>query len=408
MLKYSQRNSKIENLLDQKTDFNLTLKMVNNLQDLGEKSIISGQNSIQNSGQKIVKKSQKKEIDYVSVRSFLGSNVDILLENLAARRENSKNNSEDIFATHVSPSIKWKKNQIPKTKLQILIEEKNALGLYMSGNPLVDYIEIEKILQEKLNKWNFRLMFINKVRKIFTKAGQMMFALEINLVDREIEAVIFPKNAMELSPRLAENELYLVIGNVQEKRKKKTETKIEEIIEPSEIVKSVEDEDENLETEIVESPVIVPEKDAYEEKPKFLIETLVKYTQGTTALLEHYLAVDWNLLVTDLPQFIDQIKNQNQSSYTNLDSNFDNSQNKNVKNLDTKNSPKKIILSEKLGNFALQIKKNLSKEKIENYLECELYLVKNEQNQKVKGQFWIPDFIWQNYQSLQSIHFLQK
>ena len=373
--------------------------MVNNLQTLDKKPTNIGQNS----SKKITKIEDKlqniDQINYVSVRSFLGSNVDVLLENLAARRETNKNKSEDIFATHISPSIKWKKNQIPKTKLQILIEEKNSLGLYMSGNPLVEYIKIEKILQEKLNKWNFRLMFINKVRKIFTKAGQMMFALEINLTEREIEAVIFPKNAMELSPLLAENELYLVIGNIQEKRKKKVEI-IEEIIEPSEIVKSTDEEDENLEIEIVESQAIIPEKDAYEEKPKFLIETLVKYTQGTSALLEHYLPVDWDLLTSDLPKFIEQVNNINQISTNYTD--FDDSQAKNStkKHLDKNLEIKKIILSEKLGNFALEIKKNLSKEKIENYLECEIYFVKNGEDQKVKGQFWLPSFIWQNYQKI--------
>lgn len=373
--------------------------MVNNLQDLEQKPIKTGQNSNKKTSQKSQNVGQ---VDYISIRSFLGSNVDILLENLAARRETNKNNSEDIFATHVSPSIKWKKNT-PKTKLQILIEEKNALGLYMSGNPLAEYVAVEKTLQEKLNKWNFRLMFVNKVRKIFTKAGQMMFALEINLTEREIEAVIFPKNAMELSPRLAENELYLVIGNIQEKRKKKMEIKVEEIIEPSEIVKSVEEEDENGETEIIENVVIVPEKDAYEEKPKFLIENLVKYTQGTTTLLEHYLPVDWNLLTTDLPEFINQINGKNPQDSINSKSNSGNSQiNPTQNHLEKNLEIKKIILSEKLGNFALQIKKNLSKEQIENYTECELYLVKNAQNQKIKGQFWVPDFIWQNYQSLVS------
>ena len=373
--------------------------MVNNLQTLDKKPTNIGQNSSKKNPKTEDKLQNIDQINYVSVRSFLGSNVDILLENLAARRETNKNKSEDIFATYVSPSIKWKKNQIPKTKLQILIEEKNSLGLYMSGNPLVEYMKIEKILQEKLNKWNFRLMFINKVRKIFTKAGQMMFALEINLTEREIEAVIFPKNAMELSPLLAENELYLVIGNIQEKRKKKIEI-IEEIIEPSEIVKSTDEEEENLEIEIVESQVIIPEKDAYEEKPKFLIETLVKYTQGTSALLEHYLPVDWDFLMSDLPKFIEQVNNINQISANYND--FDDSQAKNStkKYLDKNLEIKKIILSEKLGNFALEIKKNLSKEKIENYLECEIYLVKNGEDQKVKGQFWVPSFIWQNYQKI--------
>ena len=116
-------------------------------------------------------KTQEENINFVAVRSFLGGNVDTLLENLAARRENDKNDSVDIFAAHTSPSINWK-NVHTKTKLQILIEEKNALGLYMSGKPLEEYIELEKWLQKKFKK-NLRLMFVNKVRKIFTKTGMI-------------------------------------------------------------------------------------------------------------------------------------------------------------------------------------------------------------------------------------------
>ena len=79
-------------------------------------------------------KTQEENINFVAVRSFLGGNVDTLLENLAARRENDKNDSVDIFAAHTSPSINWK-NVHTKTKLQILIEEKNALNsLPMSGD----------------------------------------------------------------------------------------------------------------------------------------------------------------------------------------------------------------------------------------------------------------------------------
>lgn len=332
----------------------------------------------------------KKE-NFVEVRSFLGGNVDILLENLAARRETRKNDSEDIFAEHSSPSINWR-NPISKTKLQVLIEEKNALGLYMSGKPLEEYQEIEKWLQKKLHKPNLRLMFVNKVRKIFTKAGAMMFALEVSLTDMDIEAVIFPKNAMELSPLLAENELFLVIGNVQDKRRKKTETIPEVVeIEKNEDIEKSEAEAENIgenEENFVATPIV---ESSYQEKPKFLIETLTKSENGPQLILDatELPNLDWKMLREDLPVFFEKLKADKKiEKIENLSSKIE------------KIEIKVLKLSQNLGQFALEIKKNLSKTKIENAVECELWLANGNEFQKAKGMFWLPVDIWQKYQQM--------
>jgi len=371
-----------------------------------------GKNSTKN--EKNLKKAEKVE-NFVGIRSFLGGNVDILLENLAARRESRKNDSEDIFAEHSSPSIKWK-TPIPKTKLQVLIEEKNALGLYMSGKPLEEYKEIEKWLQKTLNKWNLRLMFVNKVRKIFTKAGAMMFTLEVSLTETDIEAVIFPKNAMELSPLLAENELFWVVGNIQDKRReKKTET-IPEILEieteksetenlGENLVESLAESGENSENEEVFVAVPIVEN-AYQEKPKFLIESLTKSENGPKSILESYDLpnLDWKMLRENLPKFFENLKNDNStnSSLNSTNSNFSDSQNpENENQKNDKNTNLKILkLSQNLGQFALEIKKNLSKQRLENAVECELWISNGGEFQKAKGTFWLPQDVFEKYEKL--------
>ena len=349
-------------------------------------------------------KTQEENINFVAVRSFLGGNVDTLLENLAARRENDKNDSVDIFAAHTSPSINWK-NVHTKTKLQILIEEKNALGLYMSGKPLEEYIELEKWLQKKFKK-NLRLMFVNKVRKIFTKTGMMMFALEVSLTDMEIEAVIFPKNALDLSPILAENELFLCLGNVQEKGERSKKKGVEEIVEeekPAEQIETNHENDDEMEN------IAPPVENSYQEKPKLLIENMTKYVNGPAPLLDSNLAsqlpdLDWKMLTVDLQSFFEELKNPKKKLGSKVNSQKSAETASEVSPQDNSNQDENkmptVKLSKKLGHFALEIKNNLAPKETESSLEIELWLMKDGDYQKARGTFWLPIKIWEKYQNM--------
>ena len=152
------------------------------------------------------------QIDFVEIRSFLMGNIETILANLAARRENNKNDSEDIFGSFDDEDvpITWAKKYDPKTKLEVLQLEKYSLGVYMQGNPLEDFEVVEQDCRKLtgLGK-QLHIVIIEKVKKIFTKSQAMMFALQLTTLDGEIEGVIYSKKAMQYSPILEEDAIFL-------------------------------------------------------------------------------------------------------------------------------------------------------------------------------------------------------
>jgi DNA polymerase III alpha subunit len=188
-------------------------------------------------------------INYVKIRSFLIFNVDNLLENLTQFRHNKLIDSDDLFfnnSTEVNSKLTLKKNSSPLSKLDILLREKESLGLYISGDPMESYLDLETYVQDSAYREDIHLILINKIKKIFTKKNKIMFALLVNTPKGDFEAIIFPKIALELSPLLEEKKLFWVIGKITNENKTST-------VKEDEDGKSIE----------------------YEQKPKILIENLL-------------------------------------------------------------------------------------------------------------------------------------
>jgi len=165
---------------------------------------------------------------FVQIRSFLADNIPIILENIKVRKEANKINSEDLFGDTSSTktnTIKWNVNYNKKNLLDVLIAEKESLGLYVSGNPLERYQKILQWVRETAGQDDIHLILIDKVKKIFTKANKMMFALQISTPNPEeqLEGIIFPKNAINLSPKLEEKKMFWVKANILKNKKKKEE-----------------------------------------------------------------------------------------------------------------------------------------------------------------------------------------
>ena len=164
-----------------------------------------------------------KDIDYISVRSFLMSNVDNLLETITAIRKDKQNPSDDLFAMDAQSnqvSVPWKTDYTKLSPFEILMQEKNSLGIYVSGNPLNIYKDFLGYLQFITGVRDLHLVLIEKVRKIFTRSNKMMLALELTTLNGSVEGIIFPKKAPKLSPLVEELELFFVIGKYSEKKKK--------------------------------------------------------------------------------------------------------------------------------------------------------------------------------------------
>ncbi len=206
--------------------------------------------------------------DFVTIRSFLAGNVETMLENLIARRESSKIDSEDLFGDAVDTSqstMQWQKHYHQLHRLEVLLAEKDSLGLYVSGNPLQEYQNLVQTVRDLAGRDDIYLIILEKAKKIFTKNGTMMFALQVSLADTEVEGIIFPKNAMRLSSLLEERQLYWVKGNITERSKNKKKDLNEDS------------------TEVVDVYEGTPE---YVELPKLAIEEVARFEEGILPLFE--------------------------------------------------------------------------------------------------------------------------
>lgn len=298
----------------------------------------------------------------VEVRSFLAGNLDVLLENLNVRKQASKNESEDLFNFDndetITTKIPWKKDFEPKSVLEVLIQEKESLGLYVTGNPLNSYSPFFEWVKFASGRNDIYLVLINKIKKIFTKTGKLMLALQISTLDGEYEGIIFPKKALELSSKITDKGLFWARGKILENRKKEEK-----------IVTAEEEQSSG-------------ENNEYEESPKIAIDNIISFDHGLLDLItkednlsnnrmEMLNQVDWESISKN-PEEYEEFLNK--------------------KTPKTNESEIKILkLPKALGPQKLQkIKEALSTEPTEyKNIQIKLEVETNEGWKTAKGQFWV-------------------
>jgi DNA polymerase III alpha subunit len=160
------------------------------------------------------------------IRSFLAGNVDVILETVAMLKSIAQTDTttDDLFGESATPEIAqipWKRNTPTLSMLEVLMSEKNSLGLYVSGNPLTAYLDLYTTVKHILDRDDFYLVVIDKVKKIFTRSNVMMFALQITVAgaQTDYEGIVFPKRASFLSPKLSEKQIFWVKGNILDNKK---------------------------------------------------------------------------------------------------------------------------------------------------------------------------------------------
>lgn len=168
-----------------------------------------------------------------TIRSFLASNVDILLETVSQLKSlaTADTSSDDLFGdgdiVEKKKQIEWRIQFETRSLFEVLISEKNSLGLYVSGNPLSAYLPLSHAVTEMLGREDLRLVIIDKIRKIFTRSNVMMFALQITVAgaETEYEGIVFPKRAPFLSSKLQEKQIMWVRGNILDGKKRDARAK---------------------------------------------------------------------------------------------------------------------------------------------------------------------------------------
>ncbi|GAB4144229.1 MAG: DNA polymerase III subunit alpha [Patescibacteria group bacterium] len=215
---------------------------------------------------------------YVLTRSFLAGNIERMLEALSAFKHHSQVESDSLFGggeetTSNGPVIAWEKTQfeiLPKPN--VLLLEKEFLGIYITGRPLEDFQLLESQLKKLVGTQDLHLAVIDKVKKIFTKSNNLMFALQVTTPESSYEAVIFPKIALEMSPRLEEKKVVWIKGKIDVSKAKKSEE--EEVVK-----KMAEAEDPDLVEENRESDIV-----EYKDLPKILVDNLNDFREGLSQL----------------------------------------------------------------------------------------------------------------------------
>lgn len=192
------------------------------------------------------------------IRSILYGNVANILDKVAKMRTH-KPNEDALFGGDEDDRIRIElDSKVPRfSELEILLQEKNSLGLYVSGAPLAKYHALLNWVRDAADREDIHLLLIDKIKKIFTRSNTMMLALQITSADEVVyEGIVFPKNAPRVSPLLEEKQIYWVKGRVIEGRKKKVESASEE-------------------------------EGGFEELPKIAIEDVSPFTNGITSLFQN-------------------------------------------------------------------------------------------------------------------------
>jgi DNA polymerase III alpha subunit len=201
------------------------------------------------------------------IRTTLANNVEYLLEKISSYKEELKNETMDLFFDDetVEDTIVLKKPE-HINQLTVLLKEKEFLGLYVTANPVDQYSELLEYVRDQSENKSIYLVLIDKVKKIFTRNKDMMFGLEISKEGEKVEGIIFPKNALKLSPLIEEKQIYWVIGKISTPKKRK--------VEPQVVAEGdFESEEGNQVAEFVELP-------------KLIIEDLIGYSSGVLPLLQ--------------------------------------------------------------------------------------------------------------------------
>ncbi len=125
------------------------------------------------------------------------------------------------------------------TKLQILLKEKELLGFYISGHPLLKYkavidsfsnLDIKNITKLK-NKTSVRLAgIITQVKKIYDKKNQTMAFVTIEDLTDSTEIILFSDAFNKYNQFLNEDNMVFIEGNISAKDQNSVRIICEEVI----------------------------------------------------------------------------------------------------------------------------------------------------------------------------------
>ncbi len=133
------------------------------------------------------------------------------------------------------------------SKQDLLSMEKETTGLYLSGHPLNDYIEltksvsncdIRKLLNDETNSFDGKTVTIvcsvSSVRLKLTKSGTTMAFIQLEDLTGTIETIVFSKVFDEYRKQLSPNNVVVVVGRVNSREDEATKLVLDKVFLPGE------------------------------------------------------------------------------------------------------------------------------------------------------------------------------
>ncbi len=164
-------------------------------------------------------------LDSLEDRPLLYENLENILNFVKNKGKNKTKNTNqislfgDIEETNNELCLEQKESQL--TKKEVLLWEKEHLGLYISGHPLDEYKDvIEKALKIKnitsniLGRNVTLCGMLSNIKKITTKNNDPMAFAQLEDYSDKIELVIFPKAYQKAKDILEEDQIVVVTGRV--------------------------------------------------------------------------------------------------------------------------------------------------------------------------------------------------
>jgi hypothetical protein len=297
------------------------------------------------------------------------ANVDKILENISSRRESKKIDIDDLWGDDVSqdsPKSNWKEDAPDLSILEVLMMEK-----YVSGNPLINYKDLESWARETCGYDDIYIILVEKIRKIFTKVGnKLMLSVDTtSTLDIPLDGVVYSsKNkAIDLSPILAEKQIFWVKGKVEEPKSKKKEL--------------VADVDEEASVEEVKEFV---------ENTKFIFDWAVPFGDGILGLLDK----------CELPLSSQRRETLEKVDWVSLQ--------KNPNQMATKKIVEKSIITLKLReNTSISLVKELKSKllksqptNVNDFVEIKLEIEHNGEYKKVVNTLWLDQKYYESIKDL--------
>lgn len=166
--------------------------------------------------------------DSMGDRSDLLFNLDTILAYAAKVQKDANSGQADLFGNLMQdmiPPLQLEPAPTKNTDYELLLWERELLGLYLSSHPLDKYdayfteqtLPISQLMKEMDNKTATVGGLIMDARAIVTKTGSKMAFVKLEDKSGETEIIVFPKLFEEIGEKLTQDVVVKVKGKVNAK-----------------------------------------------------------------------------------------------------------------------------------------------------------------------------------------------